>query len=171
MQTNRRIPRQFILLLIISALPIMIGTSLFHYHAFFNFKTLNQGNLVNPPIKIDDLFTTTASNNEKKWRIVQVVNTTCDEQCKKQEYFLHQIPRTLGKDGQRVSVMLIAGSSPSMQKLQTEFNQKDHISISVENKIYLIDPQNNLFMYYPGSVDPMAIFKDLKRVLEVSQIG
>ena len=48
------------------------------------------------------------------------------------------------------------------------FIQKDFV---MQHKIYLVDPLGNLFMYYADTTDPMNVLKDLKRVLEVSQIG
>ena len=62
-------------------------------------------------------------------------------------------------------------TDPQVQKLKMDFKQQGNQNFVVSHKIYLIDPIGNLFMYYPDDTNPMNVLKDLKRVLEVSQIG
>lgn len=39
----------------------------------------------------------------------------------------------------------------------------------VENSIYMIDPYNNLMMYYPEGVEPKALMEDLERLFKVNK--
>jgi cytochrome oxidase Cu insertion factor (SCO1/SenC/PrrC family) len=170
MQNRKKIPRQLISLTLISLFPLIVGGLLFHYHAYFQFKTVNHGILVNPPIQVGYLYSGVKIEDQKKWRMIQVSNKDCDNQCKKLNYLLHQVQKALGKDRDRVDVILVNSQDTQLIKLKNEFAQHDK-TFSIENKIYLVDPIGNLFMYYPKGSDPMNVLKDLKRVLEVSQIG
>jgi hypothetical protein len=92
---------------------------------------------------------------------------------------LHQVRMALGKDADRVSLSLLTEKecpSPSVHDFRRLVGNTGAIRAGVldhyvENKIYLADPQGNVFIYYAESSEPMRILKDLKRVLEVSQIG
>jgi hypothetical protein len=121
--------------------------------------------LINPAIPLSSF----GNNSEKKWRIVYVVSGACDNHCENVKHNLNQIRLALGKNSKRVIVLIPDNT------LKTEITKvlKDnkHQQVDSINKIYLIDPEGNLFMYYPADADPMNILKDLKHVLEVSQIG
>jgi len=138
---------QFWMIVLISSLPIILGTLLFVNYPSLGLKTINHGVLINPPLTLHGF------KNDRHWRIFYVYHTHCDAHCKNISYQLHQIQKALGKDGQRVSIVT------------TNTNRL------VSGRIYLMDPMGNVFMYYPDTADPMNILKDLKKVLEVSQIG
>lgn len=163
---NKSIPIQFILLTLITVLPILAGTLLYFKHDLFTFKTLNKGMLVNPVIDAKNLDLNIP--NTKKWRIVYIKSKDCDKACQTLSYQLSQMTKILNKDRDRTVAVAIDSSS---KKLKEKFIQQGDKDFIVENKIYLIDPIGNLFMYYPATMDPMNILKDMKRVLEVSQIG
>ena len=100
--------------------------------------------------------------SKKKWQIILVPGNQCDKECEKTFYLLNQVKKALGKNSPRVIV-----ERKSLES-SLSFIQKDFIA---QHKIYLVDPLGNLFMYYADTTDPMNVLKDLKRVLEVSQIG
>src|SRR5579863_7820794 len=153
--------KQFFILLFIFALPVMASWFLFHYHEHFQMKTLNRGTLLNSPIDVNYL---ALENNPKKWRVLYI----CDSACEEIHDQLTQVKKALGKDSDRVSILLM---NNKLEKLKNAFAQQGKQDFAINHKIYLIDPLGNLFMYYPDDTDPMNILKDLKRVLEVSQIG
>lgn len=155
----------FILLIIAFILPIVISWLLYYNHEHFSLKTTNHGVLVNPPMDVKNLW---RDHDSKKWQIVYVPNHVCDTDCENVVYTLNQIKKALGKDSQRVDIKKISFSEPHISAQKQSFvNEK----FSIENKVYLVDPAGNLFMYYADSSNPMNILKDLKHVLEVSQIG
>lgn len=163
--THRR-SRDLYWLLLISILPVVIGSFLYYFHGHFQFKTLNRGTLVNPPVVMHGLV------SEKKWRIVYAPAHCCDKQCETTMFTLHQLRTALNKDIKRVSLVLAFDQQCKINDLhdfQTLSLEKN--SYITHNKIYLVDPIGNLFMFYSGTVDPINILKDIKRVLEVSQIG
>jgi len=141
----RRLPLYAIVA--VFALPMMLASILFYYHDFFPLRSLNQGTLIVPLVK-------TESDSRHRWQVVYVAEGTCDQQCLHEVHQLHQMVRLLGQEAGRVSVI-----------------RRDRFQNLTVERIYLVDPQGNVFMYYPRTVDPMAIYKDLKRLLTVSQVG
>lgn len=165
-KSNRKMRTKLYIVMIIFALPMLASWLLYQYHGYFRFKTSNHGQLIQPLIQANYF----AKDNDKKWRILYVSQINCDEQCKKIDYDLHQIQIALGKDQKRVVILRCDDSQKIIKQLQDDL-AKQESGVVVQNKIYLIDPLNNVFMYYLDTVNPMNILKDIKKVLEVSQIG
>lgn len=185
-QTKKPINTRFLLgiLIMITALPVGAAWLLYHYHSHFQFKTVNHGVLISPPIASQPLWESAVG--QKKWQIMYIPND-CNEQCEKQLFALHQIREALGKEAKRIHLAVVlnescplkeaydfqkyamtAKRSAELKQLLVQHNDKDFV---MTNKIYLIDPMGNLFMYYPDTGNPMDILKDFKRLLEVSQVG
>ena len=186
MQTQKRSNSKFFLLLAIFVLPVLASWLLFYNHGYFKLKTMNHGNLITPPVQIMEEIKNTEKG--KHWQIVYAPQNCATTQCEKMMFTLHQLQKALGKDFKRISLTLITDKNyqlkptpayhhlifNSMQyaKWQTELAQHTPaLQNALLDKIYLVDPIGNLFMYYPDSTNPMDIMKDLKRLLEVSQIG
>jgi cytochrome oxidase Cu insertion factor (SCO1/SenC/PrrC family) len=148
-------------MLFIFIFPVVASWFLFHYHTYFNLKTLNQGTLIASPVDVKYLYSDSTSATQKIWRVIYVADKNCDSQCQQIHHQLEQVRKALGKDRDRVTLIFMNSDNAKLQKQNFVTN----------NKIYLVDPLNNLFMYYPSNVDPLYVLKDLKRVLEVSQIG
>jgi cytochrome oxidase Cu insertion factor (SCO1/SenC/PrrC family) len=163
---SKKFPIQFVILFVITALPVIVSTFLFFNHQHFKFKTVNRGELLSPVVDVTDL--EIGKLNQKKWRIVYVNDGRCDEACKKLSFQLNAVKKILNKDRDRTQVVVINGP---YDDLKNKLNKLNKIDAVVINKIYLVDPLGNLFMSYSASIDPMNILKDLQRLLEVSQIG
>jgi cytochrome oxidase Cu insertion factor (SCO1/SenC/PrrC family) len=147
---------QLVCVIIAFFCPILISYLLYYNHEYFNLKTAHHGVLINPPIDVKTLWQSTGSN---QWQIVHVTKNACDSNCEDVANSLNQIKKALGKNSERVSFKTIS----SEQKV---IGKQD---FSVENKIYLVDPAGNLFMYYADTENPMNILKDLNHVLEISR--
>jgi hypothetical protein len=162
MQNNKPTNRTpLILLLLVFIIPFILSGFLYYYHRHFQFKTTNHGTLINPPISMQ--------TTEKKWQIIYISAGVCDKHCTVIQHGLNQVRLALGKNSHRVDVIL---AEPAVQSaFITAFNRIGQSHFIIKNKIYLIDPTGHLFMYYPSDTDLMHILQDLKRVLEVSQIG
>lgn len=159
---------KFYLVLVIFLFPMIASWLLYHFNTNFHFKTMNHGKLLTPSIKADYFL---SDSSIPLWRIVHIDNGQCDAVCEKINYNLNQVCKVMGRDKKRLLVVPIQGNTFFTVKLQEQFNKQFKNKINVENKIYLIDPLGNIFMYYADDAKPMDILKDLKRVLEVSQIG
>jgi hypothetical protein len=171
MKSNLKTYLNLFLLVMVFVLPMIASELLYLYRQHINFKTLNHGVIINPPIDVKFLYQSMNNASEKKWRLLQVTDDVCDAQCVKELYQLGQVKKILGKDRDRVLVVSMGGKFTKLQQLNHLFAQHGEKDFSVKNKIYLIDPLGNLFMYYPAAANPMNILKDMQRVLEVSQIG
>ncbi len=159
------------LLAAIFILPMMMGWFLYHYRAHFHFNTTNLGVLVNPPISVHEWYATNETKEGKKWGVMFVDKGVCDVSCNDINYQLHQVQKALGANRERVQVLTVHGHDTIVENLKTQFVVHGNASFEPTDKIYLIDPDGNLFMYYIGETNPMNVLKDLKKVLEVSQIG
>lgn len=184
MHKTQKVHFKLTLLVMIALFPALCGWFLYHYRDHFQFKTLNRGTLMSPAVQINDF--QAKNGTQKLWQIVYAPNGCCDSQCQKTMFTLHQLRLVLGKDSKRVGLTLVTNKTCAKTDAHDfnhiEFNQQQYTTLqnsltqqnrttSADNKIYLVDPIGNLFMYYPGTVDAMNILKDLQRVLEVSQIG
>lgn len=161
MKTNKPI----IYILIISLIPILVSLVLFNYHS--RFHTMNKGNLINPSILIH------SADLSRQWQIAYKPIKCCDQLCQETLQQLHQLHLVLGNNYNRVRLNLIVEQSCKLPEYKyfSRLAIKEILPKDISGTIYLIDPEGNAFMYYPATVDRMAIMKDLKRVLEVSQIG
>lgn len=133
-------------LVLVFLIPMILAFILYLYPAAFPLKTLNQGMLLSPM--------PTVENADHHWQVVLVPAGECGRVCERQEHQLRQMRKLFGENARRVVVtrqMTLAALPPG--------------------QIYLVDPVGNIFMYYPQNVNPMAIFKDMKRLLSVSQTG
>jgi len=157
--------KKLFIMLFIFVFPVITSWFLFYYHASFHLKTLNHGTLISSPVDVKYLYSEMENGQQKKWRVIYVASEICDSQCREIDHQLKQVQKALGKDSDRVNTILLSNQNKQLPKLQAVLN------FAVDNKIYLVDPLGNLFMYYSSDVDPMNVLKDLKRVLEVSQIG
>jgi hypothetical protein len=162
MQPNHSRKPMYILLALF-IVPMLLSWVLFHYHQYFNFKTVNHGHLLNPAINIGSLQLPKTNG----WRILHIDKGSCDTECIIINASLAQVQKALGKDQERVSVVTLNGQSPVLTRLAIENSRLPPL----QNKIYLVDPLDNVFMYYADNVNQMDVLKDLKRILEVSQIG
>lgn len=162
---------KFFVLTMIFVLPVIASVFLYHYRDHFQFKTLNHGTLVNPPLSATEWLST--DKEQKKWLIVYKPTECCGAECEKVMYDLHQVREALGKDHTRIDLVLVTNQSCQVKDAHDfrHLSFKNQQDEKVSGRIYLVDPIGNLFMYYPDSTDGMNILKDLKRVLEVSQIG
>ena len=158
-------------LLVVFLLPILLSTALYYYHSYFQFKTTNHGELVGSPFDVKYLYASESDSNKSLWHIVYIDRGECDQNCRQVAYQLNQVRKALGNASPRVEVMQINAKDSRLNPMQTAFDQVHNKHVALENKIFLVDPLGNCFMYYPASTNPMNVLKDMKKVLEVSQIG
>jgi hypothetical protein len=168
---KQRRSKKLYFLLAVFILPVIFSAILYNFHGYFNLKTTNHGALLKQPVNAEYLYAWQQDGKQKKWRVIYVDNGNCDDSCKKVDYQLHQMQKALGKESERVQVMLIDGRSAPLERLKQTLSSQEQPDFAVNNKIYLVDPIGNLFMYYADSTNPMNVLKDMKKVLEVSQIG
>lgn len=135
----------------------------------------------------------------RKWRLVYVAANTCDAHCQAALAIARQVRLAQGKERGRVGRALLlltppgsgAANTPSASETQAQTGDADLMILHAQSQdaaalraafqppagagaatgLFLVDPLRNVMMYYPADADPSGMRKDLKRLLQVSQIG
>lgn len=161
--------------------------------------TVNHGELIQPLRNITELNLKNLNNklvpdNELtgKWTLLLVLPGACQASCQKMLYDMRQIRLASGKDRNRIQravitfsitnnkdlsqrLKIFAGTEHwlvSEPKLQSVMANLNSTAIAMkEGYLYLVDPLGNIMMGYKLEANPMDIYKDLQKLLAVSQIG
>jgi hypothetical protein len=177
--------------------PLLAAWLAYSKGLFLSGKMVNHGVLITPPFSLSSLAlkdTTfhrdAASLLKGKWTLVYITDNPEGESSQKKLYYMRQIRQATGKDRERIERAIISiNSMPNLdQWLQAHFPGTYHFVISHEKltelkakspktlalekgSLYLVDPFGNIILFYARDILPKGIFKDLQRVLKVSQIG
>jgi len=129
-----------------------------------------------------------------KWLMLYLYPTSCEQKCEQGLYKMRQIRLATGKNRDRLErAILTYSDTPSDAKLKnllsTRYKGTRHLMVSrqhFENTIqthvhaayankkgalFIADPLGNILMVYTSNAKPKGIFKDIQRLLKVSQIG
>ena len=184
-RTPRRIPGlRLYILLALFILPVVASWFLYEYKDLFHLDTTNHGRLLDPLVH-DPAFLTTQANDPAKtptrptWQIVYAPEDCQSKTAQTTMFTLHQLHTALGQNGERVRLALLSEHNCQLaDKHGFRSLVLDTAALSavvpdhrVAAKVFLVDPLGNAFMYYHEQDSAMNILKDLKHVLEVSQIG
>ena len=121
------------------------------------------------------------------WTLVYVGDGSCDASCRGTLYVMRQTRLALGTDMTRLSrvflvtadccakdylarehagITVLDASGAAGAQLLSEFPSGDRA-----HSLFIVDPLGNLMMRYDVRRDPRGLLVDLKRLLELSQIG
>jgi len=121
-----------------------------------------------------------------KWRMYYFAGANCDSECKSSLYNMRQVNLALGKNADRVEhaiVHLFTPQNEFMKYIEAEHPKVIRVYSSSENTlelmkdsnstsfIYLVDPQGNIMMKFPDTVNAKLILKDINKLLKISRIG
>ena len=184
-KTNRR---TLILLLVLLCAPVIASYLLYFWEV--RPASINYGEL----LKVKPMVGTGLNQLDNtifrirqlrgKWVLLTVDSGKCDEQCQKKLYYMRQVRLVQNKEMNRVErVWLIDDGEAPDPKILNEYKNSWFIGakdseilgsipaeLSQHDHIYLIDPMGNLMMRFPKNPDPAKMVKDLKRLLQVSQM-
>ena len=182
----------FPLMAIISCalVPLVSATALFFWPPeSFSFETKHHGQLVSPPLPINDneLNTYQLNDNEalsspeglKKWRLAQIqVQQNChtkatdspDSSMSPIKTQHQQIVSALGRESHRVTNVELCIPVERYSQWQNKLSEQNDQTVQ-SSLSGIIDPQNKLIMVYPKDTPQRGIFKDLKRLLKYSKLG
>jgi hypothetical protein len=126
--------------------------------------------LLNPPLTISFL-----NHDNGPWQVIYKPGHCSDKNTSPILKNLENVRQIQGENQRRVGLTLLLDepcdvSVHSFRQLTLSKQQRTSLQLQAD-QIYLVDPLNNVFMSYADNVNPMDIFKDLKRVLNASQIG
>ena len=173
--------KRFVALLLIAFVPIFIA-----YAAFFYFPdwapsgTTNQGELITP--SVDGATMSPELATFSAWVLIQPIEGSCGENCREMLYLSRQVVTGLGKDANRVQrvVLLSADETDTIEHLDSEHPDvkvvlgKSTIDQTVTGDgpvLLLMDPNQNVMMFYTIDKAGKPMLRDLKHLLRISNIG
>jgi hypothetical protein len=171
-----------------------LGFSFFLYYGYgwHPGGHVNKGELIQPPRPLPPAALPLAGGGETdtqvlrhKWTLLYVQRGPCAEDCLRHLYDTRQVRTALDREMNRVQRMLIADADCcDLQKLHEI--HPDLVTVrsgpqagpllallpaANADRIYLIDPLGNLMMFYEPDSKPKGMLQDMKRLLQLSQIG
>jgi hypothetical protein len=190
-----------VLLFLFFALPVI--ASYFTYYVIKPQGRTNYGELLDPqrPVKALEVVASQGSSAnsgvaselgkivalQKKWMLITVGPSSCDEACSKRMYFVRQVRKTTGKEMDRVErVWILTDEGKPEPKLLEEHEGLSLLRAKVKDlealfpaspgnamsdHVYLVDPLGNLMMRFPKEMDASKMKKDLIKLLKASRIG
>ena len=127
----------------------------------------------------------------RKWTLVLFAGNDCSEQCRTNLFYMRQLRTLLGRNTHRLQNVLVSDGplSSELQEyladfpkirvieathsspLYSQFTLPDLPDVGTFPMLYLVDPAQNLMMYFPAAVDQDLMLDDVKKLLKLSQIG
>lgn len=128
-----------------------------------------------------------------KWTLLMLDSGACNDTCEKTVHVIHQLRQALANNSRRLQLVLVVrenhdairsflakypdiigltGKTKAIRSMIEQFSidEKDQ-PLKQSGRIYVIDPAGNFMMYYTENADANLIWKDLRRLLKVSQMG
>ena len=122
-----------------------------------------------------------------RWTLVYVGDGSCDASCRETLYVMRQTRLALGTDMTRLARVFLATANCCA----SDYLAREHAGITVidaagggaapllgrfpsgdrAHTLFVVDPLGNLMMRYDVRRDPRGLLVDLRRLLELSQIG
>jgi cytochrome oxidase Cu insertion factor (SCO1/SenC/PrrC family) len=157
----------------------------------------NYGALVTPVKKLDWPPLTTLDGETqqrgfgRKWTLLLFSGNDCAELCRSNLFYMRQLRTLLGRDTLRLQNVLVSARPlsaemivylqqfPNLKVVQDyrepalyrQFELDGQGAVGSEPRLYLVDPDQNLMMYYPAENDPDRMLDDIKKLMKLSQIG
>ena len=182
-------------------LPLLASFWLYYGTSWRPAGRVNRGELIQPPrplptVELPRIALGADTDREaaaspavfrSKWTLVYVGDGSCDDSCRNTLYVMRQTRLALGTEMTRVErVFLVTANCCAKDYLAHE-----HAGIAVldaagaaggrllsnfpagdtAHTLFVVDPLGNLMMRYDVRRDPRGLLVDLRRLLELSQIG
>ncbi|MDE2262374.1 MAG: hypothetical protein KGL45_07630 [Gammaproteobacteria bacterium] len=153
---------------------------------------VNHGELIQPPRPLPDVALPLISAPDStpfrgKWTLVYVGDGGCDASCRNTLYVMRQTRLALGTDMTRLARVFLVTANCCAK----DYLAREHAGMTVADAsgaagaqllgrfpagdrahtLFIIDPLGNLMMRYDVRRDPRGLLVDLRRLLELSQIG
>ncbi len=181
------------LLLLLAALffgPVVLALVLnINAPGWLPFGATNNGTLVQPVQSLTANGLRSISDGtpfafDHRWTLLVVARDHCRKACDAALYATRQARLGLGRDYQRLRRVLVAAPKalPKAPAIASDhpdltlFHAADEWwrqlpFTALDGVVYVIDPQQNILLYYPPLVVAPALIDDLTRLLKISQIG
>jgi hypothetical protein len=185
---DRRQRRLLVGLAILFFAPIAVSFYLYYGHSTLQpLGRVNRGILIEPPRALPE-----GAIPSGKWTLLYVGSGECAAICRRKLYETRQVRLALDRDLPRVQRVFVAGDTCCDEAfLKTEHPDLLTLHASGEqpllavlptatsnangaprpDRIYVVDPLGNLFMFYEADAPPKGLLEDMKRLLKLSHIG
>jgi len=196
----RRSTRTLWILIAVTVIPYIAGWIYFHNRDAVQIGDQgNRGDLVTPvrplgvlPLELLSGKPGSTADLQRKWVLVTVAGSDCDETCVRNLYFLRQVRKAMADDRFRVARLLLLTDTDQLASLPGKLGEfedtlvvkgpadsRDRILTMLRvNGItdptgarFIVDPLGNLMMSYRPDSDPEDMAEDLRRLLALSRIG
>ena len=140
------------------------------------------------------LLTPSATRTNGKWMLLVLNPGPCDKNCETWLYNIRQIRLASGKDRNRIERVILTYKNAAPDNnlnnlLIHQYQGTRHLTVNAQQfqsvihknvkqpyaleqgTVYVVDPLGNVMMSYRPDANSTGIFKDVKRLLKVSQIG
>jgi hypothetical protein len=163
---------QLWVVLLTPLLVIIVSSTLYYSGWLHPTTTTNKGELIMPPVSSSEVMT---DAHERSWWLITVNEGVCDEACMDTLFWLQQIHIRLGREGTRVSRMLLSdepiGLLDDFPGLQTFVGDLDALPRGHNPQVFIMDPNGNIMMTFPEDLPFTDIHDDLNKLLSRSTIG
>lgn len=188
------------LMLLIIMGPMLFAWVLFYKGNLQQLRLSHHGDLIKPVININSVvfhdpvqkISFKGKALKGKWWLIYVAPTRCYQDCQNTLYNMQQIRLALGKNTSKVERLYISNpycpistceqtasqSFAQMKRANLEkaefdglFGMSNNAGEDTQGDLYILDPQGNLMMYYPGNKEARDILSDIKRLVKISKIG
>jgi hypothetical protein len=181
--------RHLRLVLVIAICVAPVVASYLVYYVFPPTARTNYGTLIEPQVELGPLDASDPLGRFKgQWILVTVQDGECDEACARRLFFMRQTHASLGKDRDRVDMVLLqTGGRPLSAPLVAAHPNLTRVEVPpstvarwfpvgaddgpATEHLFVVDPQHNLMMRFPRDPDPAETRKDLRRLMRASRIG
>jgi hypothetical protein len=167
--------RQYTLaaIILIFIVPWLIATWLYQHH--YTSSPSSQGQLITPPFSMEALQLKPCRNTmdpmPNRWSILYKLPKNCMTECKTRLNEMRQFLLATGKEQRRITLALLSEQPPDQTPYPTWCSQKlDQLPGSLSG-IMIADPQNKIVLTYDQSAWQKPALKDLKHLLQWSQLG
>ena len=193
---------QLILLITFFAAPIIAAMIMMGYvkqHGVA--KTKNHGDLVVPARPLQDFAFKTIDGKQfkfselrKKWLLLYINTSECDQACEQALYGMRQSRAGQKGEHKRIDLVYISinglptaslqkvlndhsllqvlhGDTQAVANWVKQFDLEGKEAAATAGRVYIVDPIGNLMMSYEKGFDVKGMGNDLIHLLKVSQIG
>lgn len=178
---------QFLLIALVFFGPLVFAAWLYYQGgALQPAEKANHGALLEPIVNLADEVPSSEILENRSWLLLYTNDEACDEACMASLYTLRQSRLMLGKEMDRLVRVFLHGEQGPDNLLTAEEHkglvtlhdtalhrvlQDKRPQALADGGYYLIDPHNNLVMYFDPDIDPREMVDDIKRLLKLSRIG
>lgn len=185
-QHDRRQRRLLVGLALMFFAPIAVSFYLYYGHSALQpLGRVNRGILIEPPRALP-----AGAIPPGKWTLLYVGPGECAAICQRKLYETRQVRLALDRDLPRVQRVFVASGSccdetflkaqhPDLLTLRASAEQPllavlptaGGTGTPAPDRVYVVDPLGNLFMFYEADAPPKGLLEDMKRLLKLSHIG